>query len=87
MKSTASALLVVVLIALSHVDPTRAGPLAYALCQTGCNTAAVACYGAAGATFGTITAGVGVPLAIIGCNASLGACMAACAALALAPTP
>lgn len=32
---------------------TSAGPLAYGICQTGCNALVVACYGAAGATFGT----------------------------------
>lgn len=30
-----------------------AGPLAYGICQTGCNAVVVACYAAAGATFGT----------------------------------
>jgi hypothetical protein len=84
MRYTAPAL---ILLCLIGVSVARAGPLAYALCQTGCNTAAVACYGAAGATFGTVTAGAGIPLAVVGCNASLGACMAACAALALSPTP
>lgn len=29
-----------------------AGPLAYGICQTGCNALAVACYAAAGTTFG-----------------------------------
>ena len=28
------------------------GPLAYGICQTGCNALAVACYAAAGATMG-----------------------------------
>ena len=37
------------------------GPLAYGICQTGCNTVVVACYAAAGYTFGTVTAGAGVP--------------------------
>ena len=53
------------------------GPLAYGICQTGCNSVAVACYAAAGATFGTVTAGAGVPAAILACNAALGTCMAA----------
>ena len=48
---------------------------------------AVACYAAAGATFGTVTAGAGTPLVILGCNAALGKCSAACAVVALAPTP
>ncbi|KAG2117668.1 hypothetical protein BD769DRAFT_1049885 [Suillus cothurnatus] len=61
-----------------------AGPLAYAMCQTGCNGVAVACYSAAGFTFG-----VALPLAppvLIACNVALGGCMATCAAIALAPT-
>jgi hypothetical protein len=65
----------------------QAGPLAYGICQTGCNAVAVACYGAAGVTFGTVTAGAGIPAAIIGCNAALGVCMTACVAAGLAPTP
>ncbi|KAI0656637.1 hypothetical protein C8Q70DRAFT_1056539 [Cubamyces menziesii] len=65
-----------------------AGPIAYGLCQTGCNAVVVACYAAAGATFGTVTAGVGTPAAIIACNLALGQCSAACATIALlAPTP
>lgn len=32
---------------------TSAGPIAYAICQTGCNALVVACYAAAGFTFGT----------------------------------
>lgn len=31
----------------------NAGPIAYALCQSGCNAVAVACYATAGFTFGT----------------------------------
>ncbi|RPD73715.1 hypothetical protein L226DRAFT_571991 [Lentinus tigrinus ALCF2SS1-7] len=80
--------LATVLVALVAV-PTAvdAGPLAYGICQTGCNAVVVACYGAAGAVFGTVTAGVGVPPAILACNAALGICSAACAAAVLAPTP
>ncbi|KAG1788645.1 uncharacterized protein HD556DRAFT_847530 [Suillus plorans] len=62
-----------------------AGPLAYGVCQTGCNALVVACYAGAGFTFG-----VALPLAppaLIACNVGLGTCMAACAAVALAPTP
>eukprot|EP00535_Pseudo-nitzschia_heimii_P003414 CAMPEP_0197182510 /NCGR_PEP_ID=MMETSP1423-20130617/6442_1 /TAXON_ID=476441 /ORGANISM="Pseudo-nitzschia heimii, Strain UNC1101" /LENGTH=39 /DNA_ID= /DNA_START= /DNA_END= /DNA_ORIENTATION= len=33
----------------------------YALCQSACNAAAVACYASAGFVFGTVTAGAGVP--------------------------
>ena len=66
---------------------THAGPLAYGICQSGCNSLVVACYAAAGATFGTVTAGVGVPAALVACNAALGTCMAACVAAGCAPTP
>ena len=37
----------------------ESGPLAYGICQTGCNAGVVACYTAAGVTFGTVTAGAG----------------------------
>ena len=63
-----------------------AGPLAYGVCQTGCNAGAGACYAAAGVTFGTVTAGLGAPVAVMGCNAALGVCMAACVAAGFAPT-
>lgn len=63
------------------------GPLAYGICQTGCNAVVVACYAAGGATFGTVTAGAGVPAVILGCNVALGTCMAGCVAAGLAPTP
>jgi hypothetical protein len=72
---------------VSSINPVEAGPLAYGICQTGCNTVVVACYAAAGFTFGTVTAGMGVCPAIIACNVALGSCMAACAAVALTPTP
>jgi hypothetical protein len=49
-----------------------AGPLAYGICQSGCNAVVVACYAGAGFTFGTVTAGTGIPVAIAGCNAGLG---------------
>ena len=65
----------------------NAGPLAYGICQTGCNAIVVSCYAAAGFTFGTVTAGVGTPTVLIACNASLGTCMAACVAAGFAPTP
>lgn len=54
----------------------RGGPLAYGICQTGCNTLCVACYASAGVTFGTVTVGAGTPAIILGCNAGLGFCMA-----------
>ncbi|TFK72753.1 hypothetical protein BDN72DRAFT_835845 [Pluteus cervinus] len=69
------------------IPAVQAGPLAYAICQTGCNALVVACYAGAGATFGTIAAPA-APAAIIACNSALGTCSAACAATALiAPTP
>ena len=70
---------------LSHM--VVGGPLSYALCQTGCNSLAVACYASAGFVFGTVTAGAGTPAVIVGCNAALGFCMASCIAAGFAPTP
>lgn len=62
------------------------GPIAYGMCQTGCNVLAVACYTAAGFTFGVTI--VGAPAVIVGCNIGLGTCMGTCATVALfAPTP
>ncbi|KAF9018149.1 hypothetical protein BDZ89DRAFT_357746 [Hymenopellis radicata] len=76
------------LLALPFIPAINAGPIAYGICQTGCNAVAVACYAGAGFTFGTITAGVGIPAAIVACNAALGTCSAACASVTLlAPTP
>lgn len=69
------------------VGQSYAGPLAYGICQTGCNALVVTCYTAAGAVFGTVTAGAGVPGVILGCNAGLGLCMAGCIAAGFAPTP
>jgi hypothetical protein len=63
------------------------GPLAYGICQTGCNALVVSCYAAAGFTFGTVTAGAGVPAVIVSCNSALGFCMTACVAAGFAPTP
>ncbi|KIY47511.1 hypothetical protein FISHEDRAFT_45206 [Fistulina hepatica ATCC 64428] len=66
----------------------QAGPIAYSICQTGCNVVAVACYAAAGFTFGTVVASAATPAVILGCNSALGTCSAACASVALlAPTP
>ena len=65
---------------------SNAGPLAYGICQSGCNAVVVACYAAAGLTFGTVTGGVGAPLAIVACNTGLGTCMVACVAAGFAPT-
>lgn len=73
-------LLLTVGLVCRPTDGGLVGIAAYGLCQTGCNTAAVACYAAAGgAVFGVVL----VPA----CSAAQGACMAACAAMALAPTP
>ena len=65
---------------LYFISEAYAGPLAYGICQTGCNALVVSCYAAAGFTFGTITVGLGTPAAIIACNAALGTCMAGCVA-------
>ena len=54
----------------------RSGPLAYGICQTGCNTVWVACVAAAGGVAGVSTGGAAVP----------GVCMAACVAAGLSPT-
>ncbi|KAG1470267.1 hypothetical protein G6F56_002783 [Rhizopus delemar] len=79
---------VFVLLILSFlVCICQAGPISYAICQTGCNAVGVACYSAAGFVFGTITGGLGAPPAVIACNAGLGVCMAACVAAGCTPTP
>ncbi|KAK0446012.1 uncharacterized protein EV420DRAFT_911665 [Desarmillaria tabescens] len=77
---------------LALVPQAHAGPIAYGICQTGCNTVVVACYAAAGFTFGTVIAAPAAPAAVLACNAALGTglyrCSAACATVALlAPTP
>ena len=74
-------------IVLVLVDMAGAGPLAYGVCQTGCNAIVVACYAAAGFTFGTVTGGAGIPASVVACNTSLGFCMASCVAAGFAPTP
>ena len=76
----------VFVIALVCFGIAESGPLAYGICQTGCNAGVVACYAAGGMTFGTVTAGAGVPAVILGCNAALGVCMAGCIAAGFAPT-
>jgi hypothetical protein len=75
------------ILVLQMAIVVKAGPLAYGICQTGCNAVVAACYAGAGATFGTVTAGAGVPAAIIACNSALGVCMAACVAAGFTPTP
>ncbi|KAJ3868585.1 hypothetical protein EV359DRAFT_31918 [Lentinula novae-zelandiae] len=80
--------LVPVLSVLAGLQGAKAGLIAYGLCQTGCNSVAVACYAAAGFTFGTVIAAPATPAVILGCNAALGTCSAMCATVALlAPTP
>ncbi|OJA20466.1 hypothetical protein AZE42_04909 [Rhizopogon vesiculosus] len=78
-KSTIS-----LIIAAAAAPAVVAGPLGYAICQTGCNALVVSCYAGAGFTFG-----VALPVApavIVACNAGLGTCMAACAVVAFSPT-
>jgi hypothetical protein len=63
---------VIVIMMLMIQDPpmmtvVEAGPGTYAICQSGCNYYAVACYAAAAFTFGTVTSGVGIPAAIASC--------------------
>ncbi|KAJ7264656.1 hypothetical protein C8J57DRAFT_1307993 [Mycena rebaudengoi] len=82
------ALFVPLLALVGSTTLVEAGPLAYGLCQTGCNTLAVACYAGAGLTFGTVVAAAAAPAAALACNAALGTCCATCATVALfAPTP
>ncbi len=77
-------MIALVLLLFAQVE---AGPFSYGICQTGCNTVAVACYAAAGYTFGTVTFGLLTSPALLGCNTALGACMTACVAAGFAPTP
>ncbi|TPX48424.1 hypothetical protein SeMB42_g02996 [Synchytrium endobioticum] len=65
----------------------QCGIIAYGICQTGCNAAAVSCYAAAGVTFGTMSAGLMAPIAVMGCNAGLSACMATLCVPALVTNP
>ncbi|KAJ3742886.1 hypothetical protein DFH05DRAFT_1262705 [Lentinula detonsa] len=81
-------ILLPILPVLAGMQSAQAGPIAYGLCQTGCNVVAAACYAAAGFTFGTVIAAPTTPAVILGCNAALGTCSATCAAVALlAPIP
>ncbi|RMX68462.1 hypothetical protein DD238_006490 [Peronospora effusa] len=75
LKKSAIALVV---LGIASTHKVTAGPLAYGICQTGCNAIVVACYAAAGAVFGP---------AVIACNVALGTCMASCVAAGCAPTP
>ncbi|KAF5322938.1 hypothetical protein D9619_002267 [Psilocybe cf. subviscida] len=84
----ASILVGPIALALASVTSVQAGPIAYGICQTGCNVVAVACYAGAGLTFGTVVAAAAAPAAALACNAALGTCSTACATVALsAPTP
>ena len=64
----------------------HSGPLAYGICQSGCNAVWVACVAAAGGVAGVSTGGAGVPASILACNAAQGLCMAACVGAGLSPT-
>ncbi|KAG1436808.1 hypothetical protein G6F56_013401 [Rhizopus delemar] len=79
--------LVFFLVVFTLIQSCVAGPLSYAICQTGCNAVVVACYAGAGFVFGTITGGLGAPPAILACNAGLGVCMSGCVAAGFAPIP
>ncbi|KAJ7114020.1 hypothetical protein C8R44DRAFT_710420 [Mycena epipterygia] len=80
--------LFVPILALAGIPLVQGGPISYGLCQTGCNTLAVACYAGAGLVFGTVVAAPAAPAAALACNAGLGTCSATCATVALfAPTP
>ncbi|XP_048580857.1 uncharacterized protein LOC116601957 [Nematostella vectensis] len=68
------------------IASSSAGPLAYGICQTGCNAVWVTCVAAAGGVAGVSTGGAGVPAAIAACSAAQGVCMAACVAAGLSPT-
>lgn len=65
---------------------SAAGPIGYGICQAGCSSVVMACYGAAGYTWGA-TLGASAPASIIACNTAYGVCQAACAAVLLAPIP
>ncbi|KAE8877033.1 hypothetical protein PF005_g13796 [Phytophthora fragariae] len=80
-------LILALVVVFAPLHEVNAGPLAYGICQTGCNAVAVACYAAGGAVFGTMTAGVGTAPAVLACNAALGVCMAGCVAAGCTPTP
>ena len=73
-------------ITVSLISSAIAGPAAYGICQAGCASVVMACYGAAGAVWGA-TAGLGAAPAVLACNSAFGTCSGACAAVLLAPTP
>ena len=65
----------------------NSGPLAYGICQTGCNAVWVACCAAGGGVAGVSTGGAAVAPAFLACSAAQGVCMTACVAAGFAPTP
>lgn len=73
-------------ITVSLISSAIAGPAGYGICQAGCASVVMACYGAAGAVWGA-TAGLGAAPAVLACNAAFGTCSAHCAAVLLLPTP
>lgn len=77
--------LVIPLLAIAGT-PVTAGPIAYGICQAGCSSVIMACYPAAGAPWGAIL-GATAPATVVACNTAFGAYCAACAAVALTPTP
>ncbi|KAL2782510.1 hypothetical protein BJX66DRAFT_331140 [Aspergillus keveii] len=81
MKFSHEAVLSTVLVA----GIVSAGPAAYGICQAGCSTVVMACYGAAGFTWGA-TLGLSAPASVIACNSAFGTCQAACAAVLITPT-
>ena len=68
------------------VEDVNAGPGAYAIRQTGCNTVAGACWVACGGTFG-VTAPPAIVPCTTACSVAQGFCMAACVAAGAGPTP
>lgn len=62
-----------VLILALNISATLAGLCAYGVCQAGCATVVMACYGAAGFTWGA-TLGATALASIIACNTAFGSC-------------
>ena len=75
-----------IIIMFALFNTAHSGPLAYGICQSGCNAVWVACVAAAGGVAGVSTGGAAVPAAILACNAAQGVCMAGCVAAGLSPT-
>ena len=68
------------------ISEVESGPVAYAICQTGCNAVWVACCTAAGGAAG-VAAPPAIAPAIAACNAAQGVCMVACVAAGAGPIP